>query len=182
MLLGFPSIGRGHRRDVNCSRAGINNGSAGDAKRVDISAGELRSRHWIPDPPGPKLCANSGIQRQHLIPLRGHNQHRFATRTFTHVKRLGVNRPLQRRIESSVPVDCGRSSAGYERIDVQPVAGSIEMVLEDIAPDRHGKCGHRDQDQCGKTIDFHEPLVIAVTVLVVFRPTNYSRPLWRVEA
>jgi hypothetical protein len=62
VLLSPSTVGRRHRRDVNGPVVWINNRSAGDAERVEISAGELRSRHRIPQRLCPNLRPSSGIQ------------------------------------------------------------------------------------------------------------------------
>src|SRR5438445_7819056 len=63
--LGPSVIGRRHSRNVNGAAAWIDDRSASDAERVDIAAGELRSRHRISERLCPKRCAGGGVQRHH---------------------------------------------------------------------------------------------------------------------
>jgi hypothetical protein len=63
MLLSPSTVGRRHRRDVNGPVVWIDNRSAGDAERGDISAGELRSLYRISQRFYPNLRSSGGIQR-----------------------------------------------------------------------------------------------------------------------
>ena len=132
MFLGLAAIGRGHCVEKERARGKIDNGRAGDAHEIKLSAYEIVSRHRRANVALPNDAASGSVERINIVGFGHGNDHCPAARAVLDVKRLGVNVASNSAIETQVTRQTGGSALRENRIDIKTVARIMVVVLRHV--------------------------------------------------
>ena len=118
-----------HRGNEDQPAPGVDDGSAGDAERIDVAAGELGPRGGSGERPRPDPRAGQRIERDHLVVLGGDEQQVLSTLAPVPVQRLGIDGASERGGEGRILTEPRCCGAGQRWIDVHAAARRVVVVL-----------------------------------------------------
>ena len=127
-LLFAPSINASKKSDREPRST---TGVAGDANRIDISAGKTRKWDSRAKVALPDHRAGRGVERVNVIRFCDGNNHR-STGTPLDVERLRVNIAGNRAIKVEVARQASGSGRRKGGVDVHSVAGKIVVLLDHV--------------------------------------------------
>ena len=132
VFLGSAAVGSDHCVQKERARSKIDNGRAGDAHGIELSAYEILRRHRRANVALPDNAPIDRIKRVDIIRFGRRDNHRPATRTVLDVKRLRIN--VAGNCAVKVQVARQISGGGWRegRINVKPITRIMIVKLGDV--------------------------------------------------